>query len=153
MFGRILGGATIGALIANLFETNGRDMRNVLIALLLLGIVEIASAGPFEDGEAAYQRKDYAAALNLWRPLANSGNASAQYGLGLMYDQAQGVPQSYAEALKWYRLAAAQGNAFAQSNLGAMYVNGQGVPQSDAEALKWYRLAAAQGNAPAQNLL
>ena len=39
------------------------------------------------------------------------GNAAAEFFLGLMYDNGQGVPQDYVEAYKWYNLAAAQGLA------------------------------------------
>ena len=81
---------------------------------------------------------------------ADQGDADAQYNLGLMYYNGDGVTQDDAEALKWYRLAADQGDATAQSNLGSMYANGDGVTQDDAEALKWYRKAADQGNAWAQ---
>ena len=78
---------------------------------------------------AAYESKDYATALKLWRPLAEQGDAQAQYNLGIMYDNGQGVPQDDAEAVKWYRKAAEQGIAKAQYNLGVMYANGRGVPQ------------------------
>ena len=60
---------------------------------------------------SAYGNGDYATALRLYRPLADKGNAEAQYNLGFMYDKGQGVPQEYAVAVKWYRLAADQGNA------------------------------------------
>ena len=118
----------------------------VMIALLL-GIVQSASAGPFDDGLDAATRGDFATALKLWRPLANQGNAEAQALLGWIYHDGQGVAPDYAEAMKWYRLAANQGNAQAQFNLGVMYRNGQGVAQNYVEALKWCRLAANQGNA------
>jgi TPR repeat protein len=62
-------------------------------------------------------------------PIAEQGDASAQYNLGVMYANGYGVPQDYAEAVRWYRLAAGQGNAKAQYNLGLMYYNGEGVPQ------------------------
>lgn len=109
-----------------------------------------AVAGPFEDAQAAHGRRDYATALRLWRPLADQGNAEAQYALGFMYAGGQGVPQNNAEAAKWWRLAADQGNTFAQYNLGTLYDNGKGVPQNKAEALKWYHLAAERGNDGAQ---
>ena len=125
-----------------------------LAALLLaLGLSGAANAGPFDDAVAAHERGDYATAFRLWRPLADQGNASAQFNLGLMYDNGQGVTQNHAEAVKWYRLAADQGNASAQFNLGLMYAKGDGVPQNHAEAVKWYRLAADQGYAAAQNSL
>jgi TPR repeat protein len=46
---------------------------------------------------------------------AEQGDASAQFNLGLMYDNGEGVPENDIEAVKWYRLAAQQGYAKAQS--------------------------------------
>ena len=43
-----------------------------------------AVAGPFEDGEAAFSKGDYATALRLWQPLAQQGDARAQNGLGAL---------------------------------------------------------------------
>ena len=88
--------------------------------------------------------------LSEVRNAADQGNASAQFNLGVMYADGQGVPQDHGEAAKWYRKAADQGNASAQFNLGVVYANGQGAPQDYGEAAKWYRKAADQGNASAQ---
>ena len=55
------------------------------IAALLLGSAAIAAplaAGTFEDAVDAHARGDYAKALHLIRPLANDGDASAQFNLG-----------------------------------------------------------------------
>ena len=81
---------------------------------------------------------------------AEQGVAEAQFNLGLMYYNGQGVRQDYAEAVRWYRKAAEQGVAETQNNLGAMYAIGQGVRQDYAEAVKWYHQAAEQGYAAAQ---
>ena len=102
-----------------------------------------ALAGKFEEGVAAFDVADYATAVRIWFPLAKQGDAKAQYNLGVMYNNGQGVPQDYAEAGRWTRKAAAQGHADAQSNLGLMYRKGQGVPQDYVQAHKWYNLAAA----------
>ncbi len=128
-------------------------VRILLVLLALASPLSMAGgavAGPFEDAQAAHSRRDYATALRLWRPLADQGNAEAQYALGFMYDGGQGVPKNYARAAKWWRLAADQGHTFAQYNLGTLYDNGNGVPQNKAEALKWYHLAAERGNDGAQ---
>jgi len=103
-----------------------------------------------DEGVAAWERSDYAAALRELRPLAEQGNAVAQFGLGLMYAHGLGVPQDHREAVKWYRLAAQQGNAVAQFGLGVMYAGGLGVPKDDREAVKWVHRAAEQGEASAQ---
>jgi TPR repeat protein len=125
----------------------------VLGLSLLLANGGIAYAQDFERGYKAAEKGDYATALKEWLPLAEQGDAQAQYNLGLMYNIGQGVPQNYQEALRLYSLAAAQGNADAQSNLGSAYERGRGVPQDYKEALKWYRLAAAQGYDLAQWML
>jgi TPR repeat protein len=120
----------------------------ILIISLLLAVPAIAE--PFEDATKAYYRGDYETAYRLIKPLAEQGLPEAQFNLGLMHDNGQGVPQNYSEAVKWYRKAAEQGNAKGQYSLGMMYNKGQGVPQDHAEAVKWYRKAAEQGNAKGQ---
>ena len=88
--------------------------------------------------------------LERMRALAEQGMAIAQYNLGLMYANGDGVPQDYVLAVSWYRVAAAQGRAKAQSNLGLMYAHGYGVPQDYVLAYMWWNLAAAQGLENAQ---
>ncbi len=59
---------------------------------------------------------------------AEQGNAEAQYSLGVLYIEGQGVPQDDAEGVKWFRFAAEQGHAAAQSSLGNMYSRLPGLP-------------------------
>ena len=54
-------------------------------SLVLVAIAGAAVAGPLEDALAARDRGDDATALRLIRPLADQGNAEAQYNLGIMY--------------------------------------------------------------------
>ena len=124
-------------------------MRTILIALLIMLAAPI-SAQDFQKGLEAYRNGDYATALKEWEPLAERGNSRAQFNLGVMYDEGEGVPQDDKEAVRWYRLAAEQGYAMAQFNLGVMYDDGDGVPQDDKEAVRWYMLAAEQGDVDAQ---
>ena len=84
------------------------------------------------------------------RKAADQGHAEAQFNLGLMYANGDGVAQNYAEAVKWFRKAADQGLAGAQSSLGNLYDNGVGVPEDDVQAYKWWNLAAAQGHKDAK---
>ena len=58
--------------------------------------------------------------------LAERGNAQAQFNLGMMYENGQGVRQDDAEAVKWYRLAAEQGFAPAQVLLDTIYNDRRG---------------------------
>ena len=102
----------------------------------MLALAAPANGGQIEDGVAAYQRGDYAAAVRHWRPLAEQGLAGAQYNLGIMYSIGHGVPQDYGEAVKWLRKAAEQGDAQAQHNLGNMYRLGHSVSEDYTKTVK-----------------
>ena len=119
-----------------------------LITTLLLAITLSSTAfgDDFDDALAAYNKGDYKTSIKLWRTLAEQGDATAQYNLGFMYDEGEGVPEDDKQAVKWYRLAAEQGHhAKAQYNLGVMYANGHGVPEDIVLAYMWWNLAAANG--------
>ena len=127
------------------------------LALFALSALALAAAGPVcagpnEEAKAVYDRGDYVAALRIWRPLAQEGDAKAQFWLGAMYDLGRGVPQDHVMAASWYRYAAEQGNPNAQHNLAHMYEMGQGLPADYAlaAAALWYRRAADQGYSAAQ---
>ena len=68
-------------------------------------------ADDFGKGYAAYEAGDYAEAVKCYRKAAEQGDAAAQYNLGVIYYNGEGVTQDYAEAVKWYRKAAEQGYA------------------------------------------
>lgn len=131
-------------------QSNKEWKRQLLILLTLSALSGPTFADALSEADAAYNSGDYKQALKLLRPLAAQKKVTAQFNLGLMYANGQGVIQDYQEAEKWYRLAATQGYAPAQLRLGLVYANGQGVIQDYQEAEKWYRLAASQGYAPAQ---
>jgi hypothetical protein len=106
-------------------------------------------AGP-KEGTDAFVKGDYVTALKELRPLAERGNAKAQYRLGRMYEFGQGVVVDKAQALVWLRKSAAQGDAEAQLELGVMYATGDGVKQDDKMAVELFQKAATQGEATAQ---
>jgi uncharacterized protein len=108
-----------------------------------------AFSANFQKGWDAYDKGDFETAFNEWRPLAEGGEPSAQFNLGLMYEEGQGVPQSYGIAAKWYKLAAEQGDDGAQLGLGFMYYIGRGVLQDYTRAHMWLNISALQGNVDA----
>ena len=119
----------------------------VLACVLSLCLVASGSAGPFEDGYAAYGRGEYARAAPLFQEAAENGNADAQMLLGKMYANGEGVQKDDTESLKWYYKAAEQGNADAQSLISAVY--GQ-LAKDYSNAAVWLVKAAEQGHASAQ---
>ena len=86
-----------------------------------------------------------------YRKAAHQGLAHAQYNLGIMYDNGEGVPENDSEAVKWWRKAADQGDADAQYNLGIMYDKGLGVPENNIRAYVWWSMAKTQGHVKAAN--
>lgn len=108
---------------------------------------------PFKEANLLSAAGKYAEAVEIWRPLAEQGNARAQHAMGASYLAGRGVPKDYSEAAKWLRLSSEQGDARAQFRYGWMYGSGTGVAENQQEAVKWYRLAAEQGYAIAQLFL
>jgi TPR repeat protein len=96
----------------------------MILVLVMCGAAAPAGANPIEDAVAAYNKRDFATALRLLRPLADQGNAEAQNNLGIMYRNGQGVPRDAAAALTWFHKAAEQGEPVAQLNIGLMYYFG-----------------------------
>jgi len=122
------------------------------LALLILGLslVRPVAAGELDAAVAAARGGEYETALRRLSPLAEKGDARAQFDLGFMHAYGWGLPRNPAEALVWYRKAADQGLAIAQHFLGLAHVNGDGVRPDDAEAARWFGRAAAQGFSQAQ---
>ena len=92
-------------------------------------------------------------ALDEFTELAQNGHSGAQYNLGLMYNNGNGVGRDMFEALDLWRRAAVQGHASAQYNLGLLYEGDDEIAEDFLEAARWYRSAAEQGHANAQNNL
>ena len=117
---------------------------------LLLWLSAMPGWAGFEEGVRAYKSGDYPAAIREWLPLAQQGDARAQFLLGALYAQGHGVPQDYSAAALWFRRAAEQGHVGAQYNLGVRYHEGRGVPRDPPQAAAWFQRAAQQGFARAQ---
>lgn len=132
-------------------------MNRFTSALLFVLLASLAtaqsSADPLADAFAAMDRHDDAAAVRLLRPLAEKGNAEAQYALGDIYLYSEGFPHDDAEGAKWYLRAAEQGHPGAQNSLGGLHRIGRGVSEDQVEAAKWFRRSADQGYAIGQSEL
>ncbi len=116
-------------------------MRRVFLGIAFFVLLGAQAQPAFQDGLLAYHRGDHATAMDIWRPLAKRGEASAQYMVGYLYARGEGVVSNSGKAARWYRKAADQGDPDAQLNLGLLYVNGQGVKKSYVSAYKWFALA------------
>ena len=99
------------------------------------------SAQSVKAGIEAWQRADYGAAVAIWRPLAERGDADAQFNLGQAYRLGRGVPINLGQAKTWFERAAGTGHVDAETTLGLLlFQNGD-----QAQGLKWLKQAAEQG--------
>jgi uncharacterized protein len=113
-----------------------------LVAAALMGAASWSlAAQTVKSGIEAWQRSDYAAAVAIWRPLAEKGDADASFNLGQAYRLGRGVPINLAAAKIWFERAANKGHIDAQSTLGLMlFENGD-----RAGGIKWLKIAADRG--------
>ena len=100
-----------------------------------------AAAQTVKAGIEAWQRSDYPAAVAIWRPLAEKGDADAAFNLGQAYRLGRGVAIDLATAQKWLERAARANHLDAQTTLGLLLFDSG---NRDA-ALLWLKTAAERG--------
>lgn len=121
----------------------------LMVSIAAIWVLTAGCAGPnYQRGVKNYKPENAAQAVRELKPLAEQGNAEAQFNLGSLYYQGWGLPQDYMEAVQWFRKAAEQQHVYAQVTLGTIYAEGvQGVIEKDyPQALMWFIFASAQGD-------
>ena len=114
-------------------------MATVMAALTVTGAP--AAAQSVKTGIEAWQRADYAAAVGIWRPLAEGGDADAAFNLGQAYRLGRGVPINLGAAQTWFERSARKGHLDAQTTLGLLlFDSGNRVG-----GLRWLKAAAERG--------
>src|SRR5437868_8659037 len=113
----------------------------------LAGLICIAalsapgSAQSVKAGIDAWQKTDYSAAVAIWRPLAEKGDADAAFNLGQAYRLGRGVPLNLAAAQSWLERAANNGHVDAQTTLGLLlFQNGNHIG-----GVRWLKAASDKG--------
>jgi uncharacterized protein len=110
----------------------------LVVAVLAAAIAAPLSAQSVKAGIDAWQRADYSGAVAIWRPLAEAGDADAQFNLGQAYRLGRGVPLNLGAAQVWFERAARKGHLDAETTLGLLtFQNGD-----RAGGLKWLKQAA-----------
>lgn len=128
-------------------------MKRIAVFVAALMALAAPAWASYDTGWYAYTAGDFALAHSEWRPLAEAGDARAQYQLGLMYQKGEGVDADPAEAARLFGLAAGQGHSPSSFNLAQLYYTGNGVPRDHGEAARLAEQAAKLGNAEAQFFL
>ena len=123
-----------------------------ICGVLAAGAVLILAQPALADVKAgvdAWQQGDYAKAVAIWQPLAQSGDPDAQFNMGQAYKLGRGVKTDPSAAIDWYGKAARQGHARAEDNLGLLMFQ-----QGDrAGALPYLQRAAERGEPRAQYIV
>jgi len=86
------------------------NIKNIVFALVISFASSSAMAASFDDGVVAFIKGDSATAIKIWQPLAEKGNADAQYHLGYMFQTGTGVKKDNEKAHFWYTKAAQNGH-------------------------------------------
>ena len=123
--------------------------RMVVCAAMSLMLITPAGFSDTDSVVKALEQGNHARAFELVMPLANQGDAHAQYLLGTMYMGGLGVPRDWQQAADWFRRATSQEHEYARLML-AVTLDGLGETQ---EALLHYRWAAEKGDEMAQTRL
>jgi len=105
------------------------------------------------SGIAAYESKQFSRAVGLLRPLAEAGEAQAQYRVAIMAQNGLGMQPNPLLAYRYMHAAAVAGLGLAQHGLGFMYLEGECTAPDPHRAAAWFRKAADQGLAGAQSIL
>jgi uncharacterized protein len=121
----------------------------IVISLTLLDPVLPAHAD-FAAGQAAYDRGGFNAAYNEWLPLAEAGDAEAQFRIGRLHDVGEGRKRDGPKAVEWYEKAFEQGSVKAAYNLGYLYHRGKIVIQSYDKARRYYLYGAKMHDGSSQ---
>jgi TPR repeat protein len=121
-------------------------MRRLVVMLVCLAVAGAVRAD-FNSGVFAYINGQYDVALDTMRSLAETtDHPYAQYYLGMMYANGQGVDRDDQEAARWFSNAAKKGVSQAQFRVAEMYEQGRGLPRDYESAYAWYAVAAKLGN-------
>jgi Sel1 repeat len=102
------------------------------------------------DPGKALPAPSYSDHLSALQKMAEQGDATAQFMLGVRYATGDDVKQDYIEAARWFSRAAEQGHTTAQSILCSYYWQGRGVPQDLEKAYFWSLVAQAAGDQPSK---
>jgi Sel1 repeat len=121
-----------------------------LLLAVCLGAFAQTSGASYEHASKAYAAKDFARALELARPLAESGHADAQYLVAVLYRHGRGVARDDVVAASWLAKAVEGSNANAMNDLGSIYRKGEGVAKDDSRAFTLFNRAAEANSSAAQ---
>lgn len=106
-----------------------------------------------DTAEQALIRGDYAEAFCLIKPMAEAGNAQAQFNIGWMYANGYGLRLNEESAFNWWRKAADQDHPDALHAIALAYLHGEGVDKDKVKGFEWLIRSAKHGDDDAMPIL
>lgn len=93
------------------------------------------------DPVEAYNLGNFGLALDIFKPAAEMGDPRAQFYMGAMYYNGQGVPQDYIIAYMWMALSKKSGSKAGKEglNLVKSKMNSNQISAGDALVEKWIK--------------
>ena len=118
------------------------NYKYLAIAGVIWALASPLPAQSVKAGIEAWQKSDYSAAVAIWRPLAENGDADAAFNLGQAYRLGRGVPTNLGAAQSWFERAARKGHVDAETTLGLLlFQNG-----NQTAGMRWLKGAAEKGD-------
>ncbi|MFT3808950.1 MAG: tetratricopeptide repeat protein [Micropepsaceae bacterium] len=112
----------------------------------------VEEAGTSGKAYEAFLNGRYEEAIAIWLPLANAGDAAAQFNMGVMYANGLGVDRDMGVAMDWWEAAARQLHVRAAHNLALAMLAGEphdgdrdGEPPDTTAILRYLKIGADAG--------
>ena len=130
--------------------------QNLSVTMLLALACSNVRANPAPTAMDDYEAGRYAQAASKWQKQVKSNDAFAQFGLGVLYLNGQGVPKNIYTAEKLLvKAARAEGQAGQIQAMGVLlgeYLDEQNIPENSEQAIYWAeRLQNIYGLSDEQN--
>lgn len=120
-------------------------MKTYVLASVLLLVSSFEAQAGLKEGNQYMAKGQYERALVELKPLADRGDAGAQFFVGAMYLDGLGVTPDVKAGMKFLEASAAQSDSGAQFRLGRIYYDGKHQPQDLDKTKTFVRKAAEQG--------
>jgi TPR repeat protein len=124
--------------VAEQFSPDEDDRKRLRIMLdALVRVADYCRSG----GASGAIRQDFSRALRIYKLATSYGHPAAEFGMGVMNIEGQGLNRNPEQGLRWIMKAARKRYAPAEAKLGDLYWRGEVVRPDRIRAVMWYALA------------
>jgi len=115
-----------------------KAVKKAAVAFSLLAVSSFAYSSDYVDAFEAASAEDYTKAASIWQKMAEKGDPTAQFNMGLMYHSGAAGQLDEKQAVTWYQRAAENGHTGAQEYLAAGYLEGWFGLDKDMEKYEYW---------------